>query len=165
MITAPAPPSPRIPPFRPRQRRADAPPIPRWNPRAAKFHAIRSRLPSPTSHAACARYRLGRKAAVRHRTLTKCLDAVQKHLSQLHTHILHLLESPTLLPSATMASVIHDVECASSLCCALSAAGPSRTIHRSHSSVPTLLHGRLKLTTPPCVPSSTPADFFRWMIM
>jgi len=154
MITDPAPPPPRIPPFRPRQRRADAPPIPRWNPRAVKFRAIRSWLPSPTSHAACARHRLGRKAAVQHRALTKRLDVIQKHLSQLHTHILHLLDSPILLPPATIASVIHDVARASSLCRTLSAAGPSHTIHRPHSSVSTPLHGRLKPTTPPCVPSS-----------
>ncbi|KAK7034900.1 hypothetical protein R3P38DRAFT_3493245 [Favolaschia claudopus] len=55
------------PPFRPRQPRADTPhfPGPRWNPRTAKFLAIRSKQPPLTSHAASARYRLGRKTATK----------------------------------------------------------------------------------------------------
>ncbi|KAJ7925517.1 hypothetical protein B0H13DRAFT_2314321 [Mycena leptocephala] len=154
------PPSPRISPFRPRQRRADAPPIPRWNPRAAKFLAIRSRQPPVTSHAACARYRLGRKAADRHRTLTRRIDHAQKHLIALHTHILHLLHCRTLLQPATLASVIHDVERASSLCRSLSASAPSHSLPIDFHSSSTSLHGSLKLATPPCVPLSTPVEFF-----
>ncbi|KAJ7032517.1 hypothetical protein C8F04DRAFT_654082 [Mycena alexandri] len=84
MITAP-PPAP--PPFRPRQRRADAPPIPRWNPRAAKFLAIRDSQPPLTSRAACARFRLGRKPADRHRALMRRFDRVQKQLTTLNNDI------------------------------------------------------------------------------
>ncbi|KAJ7928234.1 hypothetical protein B0H13DRAFT_2311778 [Mycena leptocephala] len=154
------PPSPRISPFRPRQRRVDAPPIPRWNPRAVKFLAIRSRQPPVTSHAACARYRLGRKAADRHRTLTRRFDHAQNHLIALHTRILHLLHSCTFVQPATLASVIHDVDRASSLCRSLSAGVLLHDAPVLISSSSTWLHGSFKLAMPPCVPSSTPADFF-----
>ncbi|KAJ7887950.1 hypothetical protein B0H13DRAFT_2342205 [Mycena leptocephala] len=129
------------------------------NPHAAKFLAIRSQQPPVTSHAACARYRLGRKAADRHRTLTRRIDHAQKHLIALHTHILYLLHCHTLLQPATLASVIHDVERASSLCRSLSASAPSHSLPINFHSSSTLLHGSLKLATPPCVPSSTPVDF------
>ncbi|KAJ7939069.1 hypothetical protein B0H13DRAFT_1851240 [Mycena leptocephala] len=161
MTPAPdTPPLPRIP-FRPRQRRADAPPIPtRRTNRAARFRAIRSRQASLTSRAACARYRLGRKTAIRPRALMRRLDCVQKHLIMLHKNLLHLLDTRTLLSPAAFASVIHDVERASSLCRSLSAAAPPHSIPGDLSSLSTLLHGPLKLTMPPCVPSSTSAAFF-----
>ncbi|KAJ7093016.1 hypothetical protein C8R43DRAFT_1049664 [Mycena crocata] len=49
-----------LPPFQPRKHHP-GPPIPPFNARASKFHAIRSRLPPLNSHAACARFRLSRK--------------------------------------------------------------------------------------------------------
>ncbi|KAJ7099040.1 hypothetical protein C8R43DRAFT_1168103 [Mycena crocata] len=155
------PPTPPIPPFHPRQRRADMPPISRRDYRAARFRAIRSRQPPLTSLAACARYRIGRKTAIRHCTLMRRLDGIQKDLIILNTHILHLLlHTPTILPPGVLAAVIHDIECASSLYRSLSTAGsPHNTIGFS-SSLSTLLHSSLKLTTPPSAPSSMPAVFF-----
>ncbi|KAJ7465469.1 hypothetical protein B0H11DRAFT_2050077 [Mycena galericulata] len=74
-------------PFRPRQQRYE-PPVPRWNPRAADFHAIRSQLPPLTSRAACARYRLGRKSAVLHHRLTKRLDYTRNFRASSPCHAL-----------------------------------------------------------------------------
>jgi hypothetical protein len=54
---------PHIPPFRGRQAIYHRP-GPRFNARAVKFHALRMRLPLRTSHAACARYRLGQKNTI-----------------------------------------------------------------------------------------------------
>ncbi|KAJ7148491.1 hypothetical protein C8R43DRAFT_1194657 [Mycena crocata] len=149
------PPTPPIPPFRPRQRRADMPPISRRD-----YRAIRSRQPPLTSLAACARYRIGRKTAIRHRTLMRRLDGIQKDLITLNTHILHLLHTPTILPPGLLAAVIHDVERASSLCRGLSTAGSLHNTIGFPSSLSTLLHSSLKLTTPPSAPSSMPALFF-----
>ncbi|KAJ7228371.1 hypothetical protein GGX14DRAFT_554470 [Mycena pura] len=144
-------------PFRPRQRRYE-PPVP--NTRAADFHAIRSQLPALTSRAACARYRLGRKTAITHRTLTRQLDCVRKQLETLEKHLLHILDTRTLLSPVALTSVIHDVECASSLCRSLNAATFPHTIPRDLSSLSTLLHGLLRPATSPRVPSSTVVDFF-----
>jgi hypothetical protein len=91
-----------LPPFRPRQPRAD---LPRLH-RALRFAAIRSQQPPPASRAACARYRLGRRTAVRHVALTKRLDSLEKHIQALHTrvlHVLHVLDTDTL-SSSTLAS-------------------------------------------------------------
>jgi len=156
MITDTLPPS--TPPFRSRQRRIFSP-IPRFNPRTVKFRAIRSRLPPLTSRTACARYRLGRREAVRHHALTKRLDSVNKHLRELHARLLHLLDSPILLPAPILASVIHDVEGASSLCRALGDVGHDHSLHGTLPSLSTSLHGHLKPATP-CVPPSTLVDFF-----
>ncbi|KAJ7480517.1 hypothetical protein B0H11DRAFT_1242311, partial [Mycena galericulata] len=151
-----------LPPFCPRQRRYE-PPVLRRNPRAAGFHAIRSQLPPLTSRAACARYRLGRKTATSHRTLTRRLDRFQKQLETLKKHLLHILDTRTLLSPAALTSVIHDVERASSLCRSLKAATFPHTIPgdlSSLSSLSTLLHGLLRPSTSPRGPSSTVAEFF-----
>ncbi|KAJ7447567.1 hypothetical protein B0H11DRAFT_2082637, partial [Mycena galericulata] len=142
-------------PFRPRQRRYE-PPVPRWNPRAADFHAIRSQLPPLTSRAACARYRLGRKSAVLHHRLTKRLDSTRKLVRELHMRILHLLDAHIPSPS-NIAYVIHDLERA---CHALRAAGRHHIVAADPPSFSTQLYGLLKLTTPPRDPSSTAHSFF-----
>ncbi|KAJ7604224.1 hypothetical protein DFH06DRAFT_1255078 [Mycena polygramma] len=100
-------PHPRIPPFRGRQRTSDSP-LPRFNPRAAKFYAMRSRLPPLTSPAACARYRLGRENATR-------IAAAARLDIQLN-RIVTLLDTLLALPH-TLAAVIHTPDCASSPSC------------------------------------------------
>jgi hypothetical protein len=139
---------PSLRPFRPRQPRA---PLPRINYRALRFDAIRSQRPPLASRAACARYRLGRRADIRHVALTKRLDSLEKRIHLLHTHLLHLLESNTLLSPSTLASLvcdIRDVQAASSSCHALAVAAHSYTLHgASHSSL-TMLHHSLKPATP-----------------
>ncbi|KAJ7861592.1 hypothetical protein B0H14DRAFT_2575950 [Mycena olivaceomarginata] len=142
---------PSIAPFRPRQRRAC---VPRPTPRADRFHAIRSRRPSPTSNAACARYRLGRKAAVRDVTLTKWLNALEKYVQKLQPRILHLLDTSSLHPLSAVTTVIHDIEAASSSFRALSAAYHSHSIPQPSSSSSMPLHGALKPATPSAVASS-----------
>lgn len=129
MIIDSVPPSPRISSFHPSQQRADAPSILRWNPCTAKFLAICLQQPPVTSHAACACYHLGGEAADWHRTLTRQLDHVQKHLIMLHTHILHLLHCCTFLQPATLVSVLHNVERTSNLCHSLSTAAPSHSVN------------------------------------
>ncbi|KAJ7804093.1 hypothetical protein B0H13DRAFT_635304, partial [Mycena leptocephala] len=102
------PPHPHIPPFRGRQRVSDSP-IPRFNPRAAKFYAIRSRLPPLTSRAACARYRLSRKTAIPLHDI-----AAAEHL------LIQLNDIATLLHDVLLAlppAVIHTPDRASSSCC------------------------------------------------
>ncbi|KAJ6474614.1 hypothetical protein C8R47DRAFT_1221012 [Mycena vitilis] len=94
----------RIPPFRGRQRTSDSP-LPRYDPRAAKFYGIRSRLPPLTSPAACARYRLGRKNA-----------AAAARLDIQLNRIATLLDALLALPH-TLAAVIHTPSCASSPSC------------------------------------------------
>ncbi|KAJ7035439.1 hypothetical protein C8F04DRAFT_1258987 [Mycena alexandri] len=125
MITAPLPAPPL---FRPRQRRADAPPIPRWNLRAVKFLAIRDSQPPLTSRAGCARFRLGRKPADQHRALMRRFDRVQKQLTTLNNHILRLHDIHILLPPAALTVVIQDAARASSLCRTLCAAFAAHTI-------------------------------------
>ncbi|KAJ7175240.1 hypothetical protein C8R43DRAFT_1119255 [Mycena crocata] len=149
------PPTPLTPPFCPRQRQAVMPPISRRD-----YRAIRSRQPPLTSLTTCTRYRLGRKSAIRHRTLMRRLDGIQKDLIILNIHILRLLDTPTILPPGVLAAVIHDVERASSLYRSLSTAGSLHNTPGVSSSLSTLLHSSLKLTTPPSAPSSMPADFF-----
>ncbi|KAJ7751433.1 hypothetical protein B0H16DRAFT_831817, partial [Mycena metata] len=146
--------------FRPRQRRADMPPIARWDPRAAKFLAIRASQPPVSSRAACARYRLGRKTADRHNALMRRFDRLRRDLTELNTTILRLYDTHTILPPSILANVIHDVERASSLYRTLRAAAAVDIIPEDISLPSTLLHGSLKPSTPPCVPSSTPVDFF-----
>ncbi|KAJ7749610.1 hypothetical protein B0H16DRAFT_1844688 [Mycena metata] len=146
--------------FRPRQRRADMPPIARWDPRAAKFLAIRASQPPVSSRAACARYRLGRKTADRHNALMRRFDRLRRDLTELNTTILRLYDTHTILPPSILANVIHDVERASSLYRTLRAAAAVDIIPEDISLPSTLLHGSLKPSTPPCVPSSTLVDFF-----
>ncbi|KAJ7773864.1 hypothetical protein B0H16DRAFT_1684839 [Mycena metata] len=146
--------------FRPRQRRADIPPIARWDPRAAKFLAIRASQPPVSSRAACARYRLGRKTADRHNALMRRFDRLRRDLTEHNTTILRLYDTHTILPPSILANVIHDVERASSLYRTLRAAAAVDIIPEDISLPSTLLHGSLKPSTPPCVPSSTPVDFF-----
>ncbi|KAJ7737940.1 hypothetical protein B0H16DRAFT_1465965 [Mycena metata] len=146
--------------FCPRQRRADMPPIARWDPRAAKFLAICASQPPVSSRAACARYRLGRKTADQHNALMRRFDRLRRDLTELNTTIIRLYDTHTILPPSILANVIHDVERASSLYRTLRATA-AVDIVPEHISLPsTLLHGSLKPSTPPCVPLSTPVDFF-----
>ncbi|KAJ7182140.1 hypothetical protein C8R46DRAFT_1069293 [Mycena filopes] len=133
MNIAPEKTLPPLPPFRPRQRRADMPPIARWNPRAAHFRALRASLPPLTSRAACARHRLGRKTADRYRALARRLDRVQKELSEQNTRTIDTLHT-LALPLATLThfihDAVHDAERASSLCRTLRAAIAAHSIPR-----------------------------------
>ncbi|KAJ7044642.1 hypothetical protein C8F04DRAFT_1388977 [Mycena alexandri] len=147
-------------PFCPRQRRADMPPIARWNPRAAKFLAIRASQPPLTSRAACARHRLGRKTADRHHALTRRFARLRKELIELNTNITRLHNTHAILAPTIIASVIHHAERASSLYRTLRAAVSAGSIPDTFSSISTSLHGSLELPTPPRVPSSTLVDFF-----
>ncbi|KAJ7692167.1 hypothetical protein B0H16DRAFT_1653956 [Mycena metata] len=124
MTFAPEKTLPPLPPFRPRQQRAGMPPIARWNPRAAKFLAIRASQPPLTSRAACARHRLDRKQADLHHALTRRVEQLQKEISDQNTFIdtLH-----TISLSLAAISVIQDAARASGLCrtlCAAFAAHP-----------------------------------------
>ncbi|KAK6988799.1 hypothetical protein R3P38DRAFT_3094406 [Favolaschia claudopus] len=161
--TRPAQENPRRPwpPFRPRQPRADTPhfPGPRWNPRTAKFLAIRSKQPPLTLRAACARYRLGRNTATWHYKLLRQLEHAQKHLTALCQSI-SLLHTRILLPADFPASVIHDVERTSSLCRTFSAPAPSHSIYGDYSFTSTRLHASLEPPLPHCSPPSTAMDFF-----
>ncbi|KAJ7161672.1 hypothetical protein C8R46DRAFT_1283973 [Mycena filopes] len=93
-------PDPHIPPFRGRQ------PIyhhlgPRFNARAVKFHALRMRLPLRTSHAACARYRLGQKNTTP--SSPRCEIATADPLDiQLNTIYTHLLLLDTILAACVL---------------------------------------------------------------
>ncbi|KAJ7627792.1 hypothetical protein DFH06DRAFT_1338968 [Mycena polygramma] len=131
MPPAPDTPRPTCIPFRPRQRRADAPPILRRHYRAARFLAIRSRQAGLTSHPACARYRLDRKIVIGHRALMRRLDCFQKQLITFHAHILPLLEHPTLLAPDTLATIIQDAARASSLFRTICVALAAPSIHRN----------------------------------
>ncbi|KAK6969515.1 hypothetical protein R3P38DRAFT_3141937 [Favolaschia claudopus] len=148
------------PPFRPRQPRADAPhfPGPRWNPRTAKFLAIRSKQPPLTSHAACARYRLGRKTATKLHKFLRQLEHARKQLTALRQSI--SLHTRTLLLADFPASVIHNVERASSLCRTFSAPAPSHSIYGDYSFTSTRLHASLEPLLLLCSPPSTAMDFF-----
>ncbi|KAJ7142189.1 hypothetical protein C8R46DRAFT_1071413 [Mycena filopes] len=153
--------SPRPTAFRPRQRRADMPPIARWNPRAAKFLAIRASLPPVSSRAACARHRLGRKTADRHDALMRRYVRLRRHLTELNTTIIRLYDTHTILPTPVLANVIHAAERASSLYRTLRAAAAVDIATVDFPLPSTPLHGSLKPPTPQTrVPSSTPVDFF-----
>ncbi|KAJ7454389.1 hypothetical protein FB451DRAFT_1517957 [Mycena latifolia] len=99
---------PTITPFQPRQR-APSPPIPRFNARAVRFQAFRSRLPALTSRAACARFRLARKAPWP--VPPDHLIAAEESLEQLYIQ-LHELRAALL---DTSPAVIHTPARASSL--------------------------------------------------
>ncbi|KAJ7159439.1 hypothetical protein C8R46DRAFT_1108292 [Mycena filopes] len=161
MNIAPEKALPTLRPFRPRQRRADMPPIARWNPRAAHFRALRASQPLLTSHAACARHRLGRKTADRHSALMRRCDRFHRNITELKTTIIHHYDTHTILPPSVLATVIQTAERASSLYRTLRAAAAVDIIPVNFPLPSTLLHGSLKHPTPPTrVPSSTSVDFF-----
>ncbi|KAJ7208349.1 hypothetical protein GGX14DRAFT_567078 [Mycena pura] len=86
---------------------------------------------APTSRAACARHRLGRKTADRHYTLMGRFDRMQTELNDITTRIFRLHDAHTLLPAATLSAVIADVARASSLCRALCTAVFTQTTSRA----------------------------------
>ncbi|KAK7057042.1 hypothetical protein R3P38DRAFT_2839121, partial [Favolaschia claudopus] len=104
--------------------------------------------PPLTSHAACARYRLGRKTATRLYKLLRQLEHARKHLTALRQSI--SLHTRTLLLADFPASVIHDVEHASSL----------SYVHGDYSFTSTRLHASLEPLLLHCSPPSTAMDFF-----
>ncbi|KAJ7032350.1 hypothetical protein C8F04DRAFT_1235486 [Mycena alexandri] len=150
-------------PFCPRQRRADMPPIARWNPRAAKFLAIRASQPPLTSRAACARHRLGRKTADRHHALTRRFARLRKELIELNTNITRLHDTHAILAPTIIASVIHHAERASSLYRTLRAAVSAGSIPDTFSSISTSLHTPNKAKSPhmgkSCLFPPQPKDF------
>ncbi|KAJ7852092.1 hypothetical protein B0H14DRAFT_2760754, partial [Mycena olivaceomarginata] len=137
---------------------------PRFDPRAARtrrFHAIQSQRPTLTSHATCARYRIGSRSIWAHIVLSKRLDFIGKHLQQLNTRLLLFLDSTTLIPFTALTSIahnIHDIQHTSSLCRTWAAANRSHTLHEILSLSSTLLHAPLKLAPSPTVPSSISMD-------
>ncbi|KAJ7698507.1 hypothetical protein B0H16DRAFT_1644935 [Mycena metata] len=150
-------PHPRIPPFRGRQRVSDSP-IPRFNPRAAKFYAIRSRLPPLTSRAACARYRIGRKTASSFHDIA-AVEHLHIQLNDIATHLSLLHNTLTALPR-TLATVIRILDCASSSCCD---PAPSTHAHAVSPPTPPFLDPLQRpWTMPPLphAPPSPPDDFF-----
>jgi hypothetical protein len=149
---------PRIPPFQPRLRRSTTP-IPTFNRRAAIFYGIRSRLPLPMSHAACARHHISRKTAA-----SAPISALPiPHVANPHTATTHhiqtqLLSAQRLLTDIT--PVIQNLSCASSSCCIHGPANRSHIIPGVTSSPSTPLHDLLKPAPSPCTPSSIFGGFF-----
>ncbi|KAJ7090160.1 hypothetical protein C8R44DRAFT_818231, partial [Mycena epipterygia] len=146
----------RIPPFRPRQR-APGPPLPRFNPHAAKFHAISSRLPPLTSRAACARYRLSRRLAAPPDTYA-AIEHMHRRLGDLRTHLIHLLDIvPETIPADAIlthaASDIRFLHRASSSRCVLEPPNQSYHIFDHPSSFSTPLQDHLKPAPSPCAVS------------
>ncbi|KAJ7914467.1 hypothetical protein B0H13DRAFT_2002736 [Mycena leptocephala] len=151
-------PHPRIPPFRPRQHVSNSS-IPRFNPRAVKFHARRLRLPSLTSRAACARYRLGRKLTAA--PLSPRHDTSAEEYLRIRLNLLldTLLDTVVALPSS-LASVIHTADRASSSCCTPPSSAPFCSIPPY---TPPILNPPQHRSTPhrlPTHPPSNPTDFF-----
>ncbi|KAJ7171329.1 hypothetical protein C8R46DRAFT_1216900 [Mycena filopes] len=117
-------PHPHIPPFRGRQRVSDSP-LPRFNPRAVKFYALRSHLPPLASRAACARYRLSRKTASS--ALPDIAAAEHLHI-QLNSIATLLHDTLFALPRNLTAVVIHTPERASNFGCDLASLVHSRDV-------------------------------------
>ncbi|KAJ7025647.1 hypothetical protein C8F04DRAFT_1268943 [Mycena alexandri] len=157
-MTDPTSPHPRIPPFRGRQRVSDSP-IPRFNPRAAKFYGIHSRLPPLTSRAACARYRLHRKSASAPLHDIAAAEHPPVQLNDITTQLALLYDTLLALP-CTLAAVIHTPDRASSSCCPLPPSGPCRSIPPLTPPILNPPHYRSTPPPSPYAPPSPSADFF-----
>lgn len=149
-MTDPASSDPHIPPFRGRQAIYHHP-GPRFNARAVKFHALRMQLPLRTSHAACARYRLGQKNTIplSPRREIATADRLDIQLDILYTHL--------LLLDTTLAT--HVVPLPTAVIRALSHASSSRCDPASSAyscDVPPHIPGPQRRPTPPSSPYVPP---------
>ncbi|KAJ7724551.1 hypothetical protein B0H16DRAFT_1472296 [Mycena metata] len=141
---------PHIPPFRGRQAIYHHP-GPSFNARAVKFHALCMRLPLCTSHATCARYRLGQKNTIPlfPRRNIATADRLDIQLSTLYAHLLLL---DTILATHVVpppAAVIRGPSDTSSSCC-----GPTPSAHSRD--VPLRIPSPQHRPTPPLSPYAPP---------
>ncbi|KAJ7224186.1 hypothetical protein GGX14DRAFT_557074 [Mycena pura] len=143
-------------PFRPRKR-APGPPLPRFNRRAVKFHAIHLRLPPLSSRAACARYRLGKKTApasfephiaAAQITVTTIRHFYHQLANQL-TDLATFLAPTPFLTSTSTPPLAHPASAALPASETISIPFPDALSPSS-----TSLQDHLEFSTPPCVPLS-----------